>query len=155
MKTFVLSIKILISSLILILFTGCAGGALKPIEVVIIVGEDKEFWTGLSRGGMIGSFTTNSKTSNVKCMGAYQYLTNSSGKGTVNCTDGRTGGFHFERIKSSTGKIAGMGVGSLSDGSSIRFTYGLSLPEVRDFLFQTKSKIKKAPSKTKLKTPNA
>lgn len=78
-----------------------------------------ESFTGAATGHMdgAGELTVTSNRGAV-CKGQFVYTTNREGDGTFQCSDGRSGPFHFV----STGK-RGTGRGTL-DGQPFFFTFG-------------------------------
>src|SRR5690554_1379981 len=101
----------------LLLLAGCATSLALPVEGTV-QGSGERF-QGLAIGYADGSgrLAVHSDTG-VNCTGNFVYVTQRSGRGVFNCSDGRSGPFTFV----STG-TRGVGQGSLGD-DIFTFTFG-------------------------------
>ncbi|MFP5513226.1 MAG: hypothetical protein ACLGJC_09120 [Alphaproteobacteria bacterium] len=102
------------------------------VPVTGSIGVAGQAMTGTATGyaDKTGTIFMQSPNGKLKCSGDYGYIGTSSGRGKLFCNDGRTATVQFNAITYKSG----YGYGVADDGTAIRFTYGLSDEEGRQYL---------------------
>jgi hypothetical protein len=98
--------------------------------VIAIVAGD--LFVGEAEGHLGGAGTLairSQKNPGLKCLGQFTSSTDLGGSGQMQCSDGATATFHFQRLT----VYRGFGAGSISRGS-ISFAYGLTAEEAGPYL---------------------
>ena len=98
--------------------------------VIAIVADD--LFLGEAEGHLSGAGTLavqSQKDSAVSCVGQFTSSAALGGSGKMQCSDGTTATFQFQRLS----VLRGYGAGSSSRGS-MTFTYGLTAEEARPYL---------------------
>ena len=108
-KSFIITATILLS------LTGCS----VTLPVTGSLGGKDDFMGSVTATSSDGTLQVVSQ-SGLNCTGTLTRPTLVQGTGTLRCSDGRTGNFVFVK----TNEQGGTGVGSLSDGTKIRFSFG-------------------------------
>lgn len=116
-------------------FTGLVCPAVAGIfsatgPVIVILAGD--LFTGEATGKLDGSGTMmiqSRSTPDVNCRGQSTSSTEPGGVGDMQCSDGATATFQFQRLS----RLSGYGTGNFSRGS-MSFTYGLSAAESEPYL---------------------
>lgn len=120
--------KRLVAVLVAAALSGCSVTA--PVTGVLGNGGEVLKGTATGYADKTGTIFMESASGKLKCSGDYGYIGTSSGRGKLFCNDGRTADVQFNAITYTTG----YGYGVASDGTAIRFTYGLSDDEGRRYL---------------------
>ena len=99
--------------------------------VIAILADD--LFLGDAEGHYSGAGTlaiqSRKKNPAVSCLGQFTSSVELGGTGQMQCNDGASGSFHFERLS----VFSGYGVGTFSRGS-ISFAYGLNAEEAAPYL---------------------
>src|SRR5688572_21458202 len=98
--------------------------------VIAILGD--ELFLGEAEGHLSGAGTLairSQRNAAVSCLGEFTSSAKLGGSGQLQCSDGATGTFHFQRLSLRSG----YGGGSSSRGS-LSFTYGLTALESASYL---------------------
>jgi hypothetical protein len=98
--------------------------------VIAILADD--LFVGEAEGHLSGEGTLaihSQKNPDITCRGQFTAGADRSGSGEMNCSDGATATFSFQRLSNYTG----YGVGNFSRGS-MSFAYGLTAQEVGPYL---------------------
>jgi len=99
---------------------------------MVIAILDGELFLGEAEGHLNGAGTLaihSQKNPGLTCVGQFTSSAKLGGKGRLQCSDGASATFRFERLDI----YSGHGVGNLSRGP-ISFTYGLSAKEAKPYL---------------------
>jgi len=131
-----------------VLLSGCSVTA----GVIGKVGPEGNTYRGVATGYMDRTGTIDmTNADGVRCVGGFRYTGAKTGVGELRCNDGRTADIQFNGIT----HVSGYGYGTVSDGSPISFTFGLSEEESKIYLSappkasaRTKSQRRRAASRT-------
>jgi hypothetical protein len=103
--------------------------AMRP--VIAILADD--LFLGDAEGHLSGAGTlaiqSQKKNAVVSCIGQFTSSAALGGSGQMQCSDGASGSFHFQRLST----FSGYGVGTFSRGS-MSFAYGLTAEEAAPYL---------------------
>jgi hypothetical protein len=113
-------------------WTSLAGAELFSAKGPVIAIVADELFLGEAEGHLSGAGTLaiqSQKNPAVSCLGQFTSSAALGGSGQMQCTDGHTATFHFQRLS----VFRGHGAGNTSRGS-MSFTYGLTTVESQPYL---------------------
>lgn len=106
------------------------GGCTASADVIGKVGSEAVY-RGRAVGYADGAGKIDMTAENgTQCVGNFRYVGMSGGYGRLQCSDGRIASIQFNAL----GMASGYGYGTTSDGKPVRFTYGLSAEEGKQYL---------------------
>ena len=122
---------------ILAAYIGLSGSVFSSTGMVIAILAD-ELFVGEAEGHLSGAGTLaihSQKDPGLTCLGQFTSSAELGGVGQLNCSDGTSATFHFQRLT----VFRGYGAGSSSRGA-MSFAYGLTAEEAAPYLKLPKGK---------------
>ena len=128
------------------------GGCSVSAGVIGMVGSEGKTYRGTATGYMDRTGTIDMANSDgSKCVGEFRYTGAKTGVGNLRCNDGQTAIIQFNAL----GMASGYGYGTTTNGTPLRFTYGLNDADSHAYLSappaqeQQTASIPPRPSKSK------
>jgi S1-C subfamily serine protease len=118
-------------SWVIVLAACIVSGCGVTVGVIGKAGQDEKLYRGTATGYISGTGTIEiANPTGHKCVGEFRYMTSTTGTGTLRCNDGRSATFEFTALSG----VSGYGYGTGSDGTPVRFVFGLPEEEGRAYL---------------------